>query len=169
MNDIKSLISSLDNKELDLGMINNLSAKAKNVTGFSDDNSRRYGEFNLTMEKLRNNILQMAKGTQTEGDAQRAMKQIMSSPNDNANVKTQLAKLAKAFENDASIRAMNNDQINANYGKEPTDISKYKEMQPTVSAGGQYKSPDEVKAAVRNGALSRDDAIKVLNSQFGMK
>lgn len=40
---------------------------------------------------------------------------------------------------------------------------------PAAAAPANYKSPDEVKAAVASGALTKDAAIQILQKQFGMK
>ena len=74
--------SLLDSGELDLGAATNLGHEARNRLGYSSDQSREYALMRSTIEDLRNNILLLAKGVQTEGDAQRALNAITMSWND---------------------------------------------------------------------------------------
>lgn len=37
------------------------------------------------------------------------------------------------------------------------------------TGGSQYSSPDDVKAAVRSGAITKDDGIRILKDQFGFE
>lgn len=76
---VKSLLNS---GELDLGAATNLGHEARNRLGYSSDQSREYALMRSTIEDLRNNILLLAKGVQTEGDAQRALNAITMSWND---------------------------------------------------------------------------------------
>jgi len=130
--DLDNVISSIENKKLDLGIVNNALAGAKNYLGKEDEQSTNYAQFDTFIEKLRNNVMLMAKGTQTEGDAQRALATIIKNRNSNGVVAEQLKTLKKAFENDVNIKAMNIDDINQNYGRNPEDVSKYQQMQPTI-------------------------------------
>ena len=56
-----------------------------------------YGELQRFVTQQVNTILQMAKGTQTEGDAQRAQQQILDNPNNSAVVLSALEDLERIF------------------------------------------------------------------------
>jgi len=72
----------LDTGELDLGAVSNMGYEARNRTGYSSPQSRAYADMMTTIEQLRNNILLLARGVQTEGDAQRALNAITMSTTD---------------------------------------------------------------------------------------
>lgn len=69
VSDAKALV---DTNRVNLGAVANLEAQGRNALGISDPNSRAFASLQQTLEKLRNNYLLLAKGVQTEGDAQRA-------------------------------------------------------------------------------------------------
>lgn len=59
------------------GLGKQITAIGQRWTGKQDENTRKLDSLSKFMETERNNILMAAKGTQTEGDATRAMDQIM--------------------------------------------------------------------------------------------
>lgn len=59
------------------GLGKQITAIGQRFTGKQDENTRKLDSLSKFMETERNNILMAAKGTQTEGDATRAMDQIM--------------------------------------------------------------------------------------------
>ena len=67
---------------LKLGPIENTKSTVLNFLGRSTPNSRNYASLQATIEKLRNDALKEQKGTQTEGDAQRALNEFVKSLND---------------------------------------------------------------------------------------
>lgn len=83
----------LTNGNLNLGLFTNLLSAGKNYTGNSDAESQAFNNFKGNIEGLRNSYLALQKGMQTEGDAQRAMSQLMSSLNDPGVVKVRMAEL----------------------------------------------------------------------------
>lgn len=130
--DIESIINQIDKKELDLSLLGNLENKARNFIGNSSLQSRNYDAFMATMEKMRNDTLLLAKGVQTEGDAQRAWNQLMSKPNDSENVKQQLERIKAINERSENLRRMNIDNIRANYGLPPMDVSGYENQKSAI-------------------------------------
>ena len=138
--DLGRIKEQIDNNEIDLGPVSNIINKGLNYAGLSTDESRKYQSFISTLEKLRNDSLRLNKGVQTEGDAVRAWNEILSNINDKKLVSDRLAEVKAINERAANIQAMNIDNIRANYGKEPLDISSYKK-QP--SALGQSNKSDD--------------------------
>jgi hypothetical protein len=65
-------IATVKSGKVQLGALRNIESRGKNYAGLSDANSLAYADLIQTFEKIRNNYLLLAKGVQTEGDAQRA-------------------------------------------------------------------------------------------------
>ena len=72
----------LDKNLLELGPVANLINKGRNMAGMSTPQSINYGLMTTDLEKLRNDTLRLNKGVQTEGDAIRAMNEVVQSKND---------------------------------------------------------------------------------------
>lgn len=87
----------LDNKELDLGWLQWPRAKVESAFGISSPQTQNYNAFQSFRQDIVQSVLQAAKGTQTEGDAQRALTQFTEgvASGDNATVKNALDKLVK--------------------------------------------------------------------------
>lgn len=134
--DLGSLEKQIDAGKLQLGPVNNLLAKGKNLIGASDEASRNLASFQSTLEKLRNDSLRLNKGVQTEGDAQRAWNELVSNINDPKVVKQRLGEIQKINERAANLRRMNVDNIRANFGVDPMDVSAYKNQPAAVGGGG---------------------------------
>lgn len=139
--DLKALSDQIDTGKLNLGPVNNVLAKAKNMAGLSDEQSRNYASFNSTLEKLRNDSLRLNKGVQTEGDAQRAWNELIANANDPKVVKQRLGEIQKINERAVNLRKMNVDAIRTNFGVEPMDTTGYSNVQPAVGqqGGGGFK------------------------------
>lgn len=117
---IDRAIATIKSGKVNLGIFNNAVARGRNLTGASSPASRAFTDINQTLEKLRNNYLLLAKGVQTEGDAQRAWNSEIgeSVQNDNKLAVQQLTKAKGLIEH---MVAMQNDRIDtvyANYGTE---------------------------------------------------
>jgi hypothetical protein len=89
---------------LELGPINNAMAVGQNYLGASTPNSRGIANFDAFIEGLRNQILLLHKGVQTEGDAQRALNQILRNRNDQGVVLSRLKMLKMLNERAAKQR-----------------------------------------------------------------
>lgn len=115
---VTNAISALEKGEVNLGPIDNTVSRARNATGMSSKNSRAYADLRQTLEKLRNNYLLLAKGVQTEGDAQRAWNSEIGENVQNDN-KLALQQLKKAKAMLDRAKAAQQNRINAvykNYG-----------------------------------------------------
>lgn len=114
---INSLISDVQSGKLNLSAANQLGAKAKNLVGLSDENSRGVENFQTALNQAVNDVLMMAKGTQTEGDAQRAAQVIAANPpRDNAAALQVLQRLAAVQQNTIAALNQNMNSIYDNYG-----------------------------------------------------
>jgi hypothetical protein len=152
---LERVINQLDAGELDLGIAENLTSSARNMTGLSSPNSRNYASFRGTLEKMRNDSLRLNKGVQTEGDAVRAWKEIQANPNDEALVRMRLGEIKDLNEQAIALRKDLVNQARTDSGMEALDTSRY-EARPVVNdpgkAGGKQLRKDPV--AVREAAIA---------------
>lgn len=134
---INNIISDLQSGKLNLSAANQLGAKAKNMIGLSDENSRGVENFQTALNQAVNDLLMMAKGTQTEGDAQRAAQVIAANPpRDNAAALQVLQRLATVQQNTIAALNQNKNDIYNNYGVSPPQA---KVQQPAQSSANQAK------------------------------
>jgi hypothetical protein len=89
----------LDEGKLKFGPIGNAVESVRNYTGITSEESRNKAEFLNTVDQYTNDILSLAKGPQTDGDARRARDLIRNNLNDPQIVRTQLEKLRGIFAN----------------------------------------------------------------------
>ena len=114
---INGLIGDIQSGRLNLSAANQLGAKTKNFLGMSDENSRGVENFQTALNQAVNDVLMMAKGTQTEGDAQRAATVIAANPpRDNAAALQALQRLATVQKNTIGVLNQNINGIYDNYG-----------------------------------------------------
>jgi len=133
--DIDRVAKQIDDGKLNFGLTSNMVNKAKNYTGNSDEESRNFGSFQSTMEKMRNDSLRLNAGVQTDGDAQRAWKELFDNINDKEYVRQRLDEIKDINARGVILHKLNIDNIRSNYSKEPFDFSKYE------SAGDKEKKP----------------------------
>ena len=129
--DLAALESQLNDGKLKLGLVGNAMGTAQNAMGMSSENSRNLASFKAKLENMRNSVLLLNKGVQTEGDANRAMAEIMANINDGELVKQRLAEIRALNKRAADLRKNNIDLLRSNYGAEPMDFSKY-DQQPAA-------------------------------------
>lgn len=133
--DLGALAKQIEDGKLQLGLVNNLMGKAKNMVGASDESSRNLATFQATLEKLRNDSLRLNKGVQTEGDAQRAWNEMIANINDPNLVKQRLGEIQKINERAANLRRMNVDAIRSNFGVDQMDTGERLNQPPAVGGG----------------------------------
>lgn len=146
--DLAALEKQIDDGKLKLSLPRNALSSAQNAVGLSDANSRNLASFKAKLENMRNSVLLLNKGVQTEGDAQRAMNEILANINDQEVVKQRLAELRALNKRAADLRRNNVDLLRSNYGAEPLDYSNFDQQPPTLNLGGGAV-PDDVAAIVR--------------------
>lgn len=98
------LASFVKNNKLDLGPLDNIVAKASSTLGKSTENSQYIARLERFKERVRNAALIAAKGTQTEGDAVRALKERFTSQNDNEITLQELESISTLFGDWASAQ-----------------------------------------------------------------
>ncbi|WP_426115913.1 hypothetical protein [Pseudomonas sp. DSP3-2-2] len=94
----------LESGALVLGPWENAVSASRNAIGASDENSKNYASLNSTLEKLRNQSLALNKGTQTDGDAQRAWNELVTNIKDPGIVRQRLAEISQLNMRAASLR-----------------------------------------------------------------
>ncbi|WP_284079029.1 hypothetical protein [Acinetobacter nosocomialis] len=93
--------------------------------------------FQTALNQAANDLLMMAKGTQTEGDAQRAAQVIAANPpRDNAAALQVLQRLAAVQQNTIAALNQNKNDIYNNYGISPPQA---KAQQPAQAGANQAK------------------------------
>lgn len=122
VNTVRNLIKSGD---LKLGPVQNLKSNLKNMSGFSDYNSQNYQTLDATIEKIRNDTLRLNKGVQTEGDAVRALNELLKNKNDPKVVEQQLKRIENINKRAVDMRKKKLDLVRQNYGAQPLDYSAF--------------------------------------------
>lgn len=108
---------------LQLNPYNNAVSNLRNAIGKSTEQSRNFGTFKATLEKLRNDSLRLNKGVQTEGDAVRAWNEILANINDQEYVKKRLADVQEINQRAVRQKQMQIDILRNNFGLDPLDTS----------------------------------------------
>lgn len=156
-------------KTIDLGLLNNQMYKWDNATGRSTPASQAYERIESTRKKLANDLLLLANGTQTEGDAQRAAQQILSAPlTDNQVVINAFSEFKKAQQKIKQELQNNVSAIYDNYGRaEPSAASgsAQQNQQAAQGTGGRTMSVADAKRAAAMAKISYADAVKSLAAQ----
>lgn len=134
--DLGVLQKQIADGDLNLGLVSNAVNQARNYVGMSNDKSANLASFKTSIEKLRNDSLRLNKGVQTEGDAVRAMNEIMANINDPKVVAQRLAELQKINERAVTLRKNNIDVIRSNFGVDPLNTAPVTNVPPAVGSGG---------------------------------
>lgn len=130
--DIQKIIDQIDSGKLETGLAARGEAWLRNNTNSSTEQTRNLATLQSNLEGIRNGVLLLNKGVQTEGDAQRAMDQILSNVNDTQLVKKRLQELMATNGRAADLRKANIDALRSNYGHEPLDYSKFTDVPAAV-------------------------------------
>jgi hypothetical protein len=160
--DLGGLQKQIESGTLKFGPIENLKNQGLNATGMSTTESRAFGSFMSSLEKLRNDSLRLNAGVQTDGDAQRAWNELFANINDTELVKNRLAEIQRINERAVNIRTMNVDTIRQNFGADPLDTSGY-QTQESVIKGTKPKGSTLTRGEILNVELQ--DAIAAGDTQ----
>ena len=152
--------------KLDLGPVNNALNTARNYTNNSNEQSRNLATLKGTIEKLRNDSLRLNKGVQTEGDAVRALNELVANLNDPEVVKQRFAEIEKINERAVNLRKMNIDSIRRNYGLDPLDTSAYERQPPAIGDG---KKPSAAPPTRQDAPKAAIDFYKMNKNKPGIK
>lgn len=140
--DVDGFIGLIDSGKLDLGPIKNLGNRALNFAGISTEESANLTNFKTSLEKLRNDILVLAKGVQTDGDALRAYNTLVENINDEKVVRQQLVKIKENNARNERLQLAKVDTIQNEYGKGALDTSGYTGQKAAI--GKSPKQPAKV-------------------------
>ncbi|ANL71932.1 hypothetical protein AMC83_CH01949 [Rhizobium phaseoli] len=162
---ISGIVADIDSGNLHTDLLNRAASSVANATGNSTPQSRSLANYTANLKKMVNDSLLLAKGVQTEGDAQRAADAILAAPYDTAAVRERLIELQQINQRSADLKKVGNDQLRAEYGHEPLDYSKFETA--GASTGGGLESnaqAQQIRAAFKAGQISRDEAKKQLQA-----
>jgi len=106
-----------------LGLAQNLGARAMNYLGIGTPETADYAELRSFATRLVNESLRLNKGVQTEGDAQRAANELLSNINDPATVKRQMGVLLGLNKRAADQRTAAFKQRRERYSLPAADLS----------------------------------------------
>ena len=117
LNKVQGIIKDINDGKLNLNAASQGGAWLMNRVGLSDENTRGIENFKTALNQAANDVLMMAKGTQTEGDAKRALETIAANPPRDNNAALQvLQRLATIQQNTINILNSNVDGVYQNYG-----------------------------------------------------
>ena len=171
VSDLDKFVSQIDTGALDLGLISNLSNKARNNMGMSTEESRNLVTLESGLQKLRNDSLRLNKGPQTDGDAERAWQELLDNINDPQVVRQRLEEIKALNANAAEWHFQQANNVRANYGA--PQLTQMPQVQ-SPNAGGtrQQLSPQDQQAwlwAQDNPQTPQAAAIiERLNKKAGM-
>lgn len=154
-NKISELSSKLTNQvkngQLNLGPMANFLNSARNWAGASNPESVAFSEMNTDLEKLRNDTLRLNKGVQTEGDAQRAMNEVIASKNDPKVFAAAMGRLNEVNTRAAQLQQIKVNDIRGNYGREPYDFSAVNQLTPRQPAPMIAENPQTGERLINRG------------------
>lgn len=147
--DLGKIREGIGGNDVKLGPFENSKSRFKNWAAMSDPNSQNYATLKSTLEQQRNASLLLAKGVQTEGDAQRAWEQLMANLNDADNVAQRLEEIMAVNKRSAELQSKKANEGRANYGR------------PEKSFGENYTQPSSVTVApTKSNALDIEFKLK---------
>ena len=150
---IDEVLGKIERGELKLGAARNLMNQGKNFIGAGDDQSKAFADLSTTVEGIRNGVLLLNKGVQTEGDAVRALKQITPNLNDPGVVVQQLKKLKELNNKAAENRLGQVNRIRSNYGNAPLGMDEFtKSAAPAQPAAGSLQDQAAAELKRRQSA-----------------
>ena len=166
--DLEGIQKQLETGKLNLGLVGNITGDVRNRVGRSNENSRNLATFKAKLENMRNSVLLLNKGVQTEGDAQRAMNEMIANINDPDVVKQRLKEIRALNQRAVQLKKNNLDMLRRNYGQEDMDYSKYENQPPATNLpSGNPLSPEDTQA--RDWALKNpnDPRAKQIMQRLG--
>ena len=132
---LANLATQIETGKLSFGPVSNLANSALNAAGMSTEQSRNFGSFTSTLERLRNESLRLNSGVQTDGDAQRAWNELFQNINDTDLVKQRLQEITAINKRAEELQRLKVDQIRSNYNAPPMDYTKMQNAPSGVSTG----------------------------------
>lgn len=162
--DLGKAIEQIDSGKLDFGVVSNLTNRAKNYLGNSDEKSKNFSSFRSTLEKARNDSLRLNKGVQTEGDAQRAWNELFENINDKDLVRQRLGEIQEINDRAANNEKLVIDRVNEEYGRPAQNYDKFTNQPAALGAGRDSVKPPA--AAIQH--LQSNPALKsAFDAKYG--
>lgn len=158
--DTDAFIKRLNTGALKLGALSNIENRMKNGLSVSTEESQQLADFDAFVERLRNDTLRLQKGVQTEGDAVRALNEIMTNRRDPGVVKKRLETLnalnQRAVDNRISrIKTLRNEYGKGDLPEQPPVESPYAPKETfnrSVESTDPYQKAREAIAAGKSRA-----------------
>ena len=125
LKDIDRFAGLIDDDKLSFGFGEGIMDSVLQTVGAAGEEEINSAQFNTFLEKLRNDTLRLNKGVQTEGDAQRALNEIIANKNDTKVVRAQLARLRDINERAIEIRKRNINRRRKTQNVDSFDFSDY--------------------------------------------
>jgi len=138
--DLGAVQSQIQSGKLQFGPVTNLVNTGRNMLGMSNDQSRAFGSFNSTLEKLRNDSLRLNAGVQTDGDAQRAWNELFQNINDTKFVDERLSEIRKINQRGAELQRYRLNVLRRNSGAGELELP---QVEPALGSGGGALTPAE--------------------------
>lgn len=169
---IGGLLKDLQSGRLNLSPQAILAAEGRARIGQSTPNDLAIGRFNTMLNQAVNDVLMAAKGTQTDGDAQRAAQVIRANPpRDNAAALQALQNLALITKTNIAALDTNLNTTYANFGMERPQV-KAQTPKPPASTEQEAPTPKgsvvslaKVKQLAQQAGISTEEAAKRFQSQ----
>jgi len=139
--DLAALENQIASGKLNVGPVNRALGAVRTNINRSTENDRNINALKTKLEGMRNAILLMGKGVQTEGDAQRALDEILSNLNDQELLKQRLPELRAKVKRDAELRKSAVTLLRSNYGAEPLDFSSFEKQPASVNLPANAQKP----------------------------
>ncbi|NAS98248.1 hypothetical protein [Pseudomonas syringae] len=149
---LDKISSQISDGTLQLGVVDNISSTVRNAVGGSDEVSANYSSMLSTMEKLRNESLRLNKGTQTEGDADRAWNELFTNIRDPKIVQQRIKEINGYNNQAAALRGATINNRRANQGLDPLDVD------GLLNGALQAASPSGAQAQPQQQAASSSPA-----------
>jgi hypothetical protein len=137
--DLGAVQDQMEAGTLTFGPVSNVMNTGRNFIGRSTEESRNLASFKTRMENMRNAVLLLNKGVQTEGDAQRAMGEVMANLNDPGVVKQRLTEIRALNRRAVELRKQNVALLRSNFGQPELDMSKFDTQPAAANLGGPPK------------------------------
>lgn len=123
--DLEAFTGQIDSGDLNLNVVGNATDNLRNKLSLSTEESRNLQSFNAFVAKLRNDSLRLNKGIQTEGDAERALDELVNSANDPGVVRQRLQEIAAINEKAANIKNLRLQLLREENRKTKLDITPF--------------------------------------------
>lgn len=114
---VESIIGAIDSGSLHFDLPSNMRHKAAIATGIGGNaETVFYGQYQTSLESLRNALLVANKGVQTDGDAERAMAELIAGGGNTATIRANLAKVVNSLRLRSGQAQARVDELARQYG-----------------------------------------------------